>query len=163
MLNLVILLTLHASNVFGQSTDAIVDNGKIVAFTRFLEAEPLNESAPLIRGSLLRWEEKSTDVVDVVCPSMFKTLLRNETPFRSELLAQFVIGSAAYQIEHPSEKGKLVPQQIAGVRSVLRTYRAYRTKHAEFHVPELDTLAEQESAGTLPGFMKPLIDRECKS
>ena len=158
-----VLATLCASDAFAQSNDDFVDNSKVVALTRFLEAEPLNKNAPVVRGLLLKWEEKSTDVVDVVCPSMFKSLLNKETPFQSELLAQFVIGSAAYQIENPLEKGKLIPQQLAGMRSLLKTYRAYQSGDPKVHIPELDEFAKHESAGTLSQFMEPLIATECRS
>jgi hypothetical protein len=52
----------------------LVDNAKVVPLTRFLEDQPLNENAPMVRSALLQWEDKSKDVVGVVCHGVFSPL-----------------------------------------------------------------------------------------
>lgn len=141
----------------------LLDNAKVVPLTRFLEDQPLNESAPMVRSALLQWEDKSKDVVDVVCPGIFLPLPDKSIKYSSELLAQFIFGSAAYQIANPAEKGKLIPAQLAGMRSMLKAYRSILAQDSSTRVPRLDELAKDEEQGTLQQVLEPLVAANCKS
>jgi len=140
----------------------IVTDAKVIPLTRFLEDHPLDKSAPLTRKLLLDWEDKSTDVVDVVCPGVLSPVPGN-VPYGPELAAQFVFGSAAYQLANPAEKGQLMPQQLAGMRSMLKAYHSIVAAQPDARIPRLDELARQDAEGSLPQVFEPLVARECKS
>jgi hypothetical protein len=141
----------------------LVDNAKVVPLTRFLEDQPLNENAPMVRSALLQWEDKSKDVVDVVCPGVFSPLPDKSIKYSSELLAQFIFGSAAYQIANPKEKGKLMPAQLAGMQSMLKAYRSILAQDPSTRVPRLDELSKDEEQGKLSQVLEPLVAANCKS
>lgn len=139
-----------------------VDNAKVVPLTRFLEDQPLNENAPMVRSALLQWEDKSKDVVDVVCPGIFSPLPDKSIKYSSVLLAQFIFGSAAHQIANPTDKGKLMPAQLAGMQSMLKAYRSILAQDPSTRVPRLDELSKDEDQGKLQQVLEPLVAANCK-
>jgi len=146
------------------AADAVnhITNDKVVQLSLLLELKPLDKDAAIVRAVLLDWEDKSKDVVDVVCPGLFKSLLDKSTPYQPILFSQFVIGSAASQIAAPSTKGQLMPQQLAGMRSMLHVYSSLRALDSKVSLPELDNYAAHDADGTLEQVLQPLVERECK-
>jgi hypothetical protein len=138
-----------------------VKTDQVVGLTRFLEEKPLDESAPAIRSLLIDWEEKSKDVIDYVCPGVLAPIPADDVPNSAELLVQFIFGSAAHQIANPSDKGKLVPGQLAGMRSMLKAYGAFLAADPAARIPRLDELSQMDAAGTLPEYLEPIAVREC--
>lgn len=155
-----LLYALGSSPVF--ATLAETDRDRVVTYTAFLESNPFDAQAPAMRVWLLDWEDKSKDVVDVVCPDVLKPLPSNNTPYSAELIAQFIFGSAANQIAHPEQKGKLVPNQLAGMRSMLRAYASILRSKPGAHIPRLDELSKKDADGTLAQYLTPIIDASCK-
>lgn len=138
-----------------------VKTDQVVALTRFLEEKPLDERAPGVRALLLDWEDKSEDVVDYVCPGVLAPIPADHVPNSSELLAQFIFGSAAHQVANPGDKGKVVPTQLAGMRSMLKAYGAFLAADSTARIPRLDDLSQMDSAGTLPEYLAPIAVKEC--
>jgi hypothetical protein len=138
-----------------------VKTDQVVGLTRFLEEKPLDESAPSIRSLLIDWEEKSKDVVDYVCPGVLAPIPADDVPNSAELLVQFIFGSAAHQIANPSDKGKVVPGQLAGMRSMLKAYGAFLSADPAARIPRLDELSQMDATGTLPEYLEPIAVREC--
>jgi hypothetical protein len=141
--------------------DSPINNSNVPALTRFLEDQPLNENARSVRAALLDWEDKSKDVVDVVCPGVFKPIPDKSIKYSGELLAQFIFGSAAYQLENPTQKGKLMPSQLAGMTSMLKAYRSFLAKDSKARVPRLDELSQYEADGKLSQVLEPLVTANC--
>lgn len=137
-----------------------VKTDQVVDLTRFLEEKPLDESAPAIRSLLIDWE-KTKDVVDYVCPGVLTPILATDVPNSAELLVQFIFGSAAHQIGNPSDKGKVVPGQLAGMRSMLKAYGAFLVADPAARIPRLDELTQMSAAGTLPEYLEPIVVKEC--
>ncbi|HTV85422.1 MAG TPA: hypothetical protein VME63_08450 [Dyella sp.] len=158
-----VLMCSLAGGAWASDNPVLVDNAKVVPLTRFLEQQPLDENAPLIRSALISWEDKSKDVVDVVCPGVFSPLPDDTIKYNGELLTQFIFGSAAYQIANPSEKGKLMPAQLAGMRSMLKAYRAILAKDPSARIPRFDELSKDDEQGSLPQVLQPLVAANCKS
>lgn len=138
-----------------------VETSQVVGLTRFLEEKPLDESAPAIRALLIDWEEKNTDVVDYVCPGVLAPIPADDVPNSAELLVQFIFGSAVHQIDNPADKGKVVPGQLAGMRSILKAYHAFLAASPAARIPRLDELSEMDAAGTLPEYLEPIAIKEC--
>ena len=134
---------------------------KVVSLTRFLEDHPFDKQAPPVRAALIQWEADSKDVVDVVCPGVFAPLPNRSIKYNSELLAQFIFGSAAYQLAVPTDKGKLMPAQLAGMASVLKTYRTMLAVDKNARIPRFDALSRNEADGSLASVLEPLVIANC--
>lgn len=137
-----------------------VKTDQVIGLTRFLEEKPLDESAPGIRVSLIDWEDKSKDVIDYICPNVLDPVLADGVPNSDELMFQFIFGSAAHQIANPSDKGKVVPGQLAGMRSMLRAYGAFLAADPEAKIQKLDELSEMDKSGELEGYLTPIV-KDC--
>jgi hypothetical protein len=137
------------------------DNAKVVALTRFLEERPLDQQAPVIRASLVQWEADSKDVLDTVCAGVLAPLPDASIKYSGELLAQFILGSAAHQLSEPGDRGKLMPAQLAGMRSLLKAYGSLIGADKAARIPRFDELASAESAGNLEQTLTPLVIQSC--
>lgn len=156
------VLLLVATPAFGTGPTRI-DTQRIPEYSAFLEAHPLDEAAPGLRAALLDWEDKATDVVDVVCPGVLAPLPDKDIPYSGELIAQFIFGSAAHQKADPADKGKLIPNQLAGMRSMLKAYASIVREKPDAHNQRLDELSRHEADGTLESFLTPVIASSCKT
>lgn len=157
---LLVSALLAAGHVCAAESDTL-DSAKVVSLTRFLEVHPLDKQAAPIRSVLLQWEEDSEDVVDVVCPGVFAPLPDATNKYNSELLAQFIFGSAAHQLAVPADKGKLLSAQVAGMTSMLKAYRAFLIADKEARIPRFDALSRTEAIGSLAGTLEPLVIANC--
>lgn len=157
---LLVSTLLVAGRVCADSKD-VLDNTKVVFLTRFLEDHPLDKQAPPVRAALIQWEADSKDVVDIVCPGVFAPLPDDSIKFNSELLAQFIFGSAAHQLAIPADKGKLLPAQLAGMVSMLKTYRTLLADNKEARIPRFDELLRSEADGSLANVLEPLVIANC--
>jgi len=135
----------------------------VVTMTRFLEAEPLSKYAPTVRDKLLRWEEKTKDVAVLVCPGVLAPLPDKDVQFNAELCAQFIFGSASFQLLNPSQKASVFAGQLAGVRSIIATYRSILALKPEARIPRFDQLSQFEADGTLEEVLRPVVATECKT
>lgn len=160
MLALVLALPLAAH---AQTESALkVDSSQVVGLTALLEAQPRHPEATSIRALLLEWEDSTKDAVDYVCPDVLTPVPAKGIPNGPELLAQFIFGSASFQITNPSQKGALQPSQLAGMRSMLKAYKALLATDASARIPRFDALAAMDAAGTLPAYLEPIVTLGCK-
>ena len=139
-----------------------VDSSQVVGLTALLEAQPRHPEATSIRALLLEWEDSTKDAVDYVCPDVLTPVPANGVPNGPELLAQFIFGSAAFQVANPSQKGALQPSQLAGMRSMLKAYKALLATDPAARIPRFDALTAMDSAGTLPAYLEPIVTLGCK-
>ncbi|MHA6206278.1 hypothetical protein ACXU4B_17760 [Dyella soli] len=141
---------------------AQAEHARVIEYTSFLESHPLDARSPAMRAWLLDWEDKSTDVVDMVCDAVLAPLPGKEVDFTGELLAQFVFGSATNQLAHPEQKDNLVANQLAGMRSLLKVYAIVLPLKPHARNPRFDELSEKEANGTLEAYLVPVINTSCK-
>ena len=144
-----------------QAAGLKIKTNQVVGLTRFLEEKPMDESSPAIRALLIDWEDKSKDVVDYVCPGVLAPIPADDVPNSGELLVQFIFGSAAHQIDNPTDKGKVVPGQLAGMRSMLKAYASFLAASPTARIPRLDELSTMEADGSLPAYLEPIAIKEC--
>jgi len=156
-----ILLIAAAPAVAGGKVE--VQSKQVVGLTRFLEEQPLHADAPLIRSLLIDWEEKSKDVEDIVCLDLMFAVANPEVPNGPQVMVQFIFGSAAYQIANPGEKGRLLPAQLAGLRSMLKVYGRFLASDSAARIPVLDEWAAKEAAGTLESDLAAAVAKECSA
>lgn len=153
------LLTAASSAEAGRK--AKVDSKQVVGLTRFLEEQPLHEDAPQIRSLLIDWDEKTKDVVDVVCLDLVFAVANPAVPNGPELMGQFIFGSAAHQLANPADKGKLLPSQMAGLRSMLKVYAAFLAADPDARIAVMDEWLARQAAGTLEGELTAAVASQC--
>jgi hypothetical protein len=167
-MRLAVLIVAVATAVFSISAlaadegDLQVSTSQVVGLTKFLEEQSRSEHAPPIRALMLDWEDKTKDVVDYVCPGVLAPVPDDGVPNGPELMAQFIFGSAAFQIANPSQKGALQPSQLAGMRSMLKVYRVLLATDPKARIPRFDELAAKEADGSLPAYLEPVVTAGCK-
>jgi hypothetical protein len=145
-------------------TDEGLEKHEVIPFIRFLEKQPLSKDAPLIRRELLRWEERNSKEVDVlVCPGLLAPLPNEKIQFNSELIVQYMLGIMSYQLANPSARDHSViyPAQVAGLRSLLRSYRVIVAQVPGAQIPEYDELIKQDDQGKLDELFRPLVAKKC--
>lgn len=139
-----------------------VDSSQVVGLTALLEAQPRHPEATSIRALLFEWEDSTKDAVDYVCPEVLAPVPAAGTPNGPELMAQFIFGSAAYQVANPSQKGALQPSQLAGMRSMLKAYKALLASDPAARIERFDALALMDAQSTLPAYLEPIVTLGCK-
>lgn len=157
-----VILFLDAPPENGDRLQPAIASGDIVGATRFLEANPLHSSAPALRAQMIAWENSAEDTVDFICPGVLAPIPDDKVPNSAELLGQFIFGSAAEQLAHPELKDHLVPNQLAGIRSMLAAYAGLLSNDAGARIPRLDELSARDAQGTLAAYLEPIILKECR-
>jgi hypothetical protein len=161
LMAVVVISALMTTGRVSAADENALDGTKVVSLTRFLEDRPLDKQAPSIRAALVQWEADSKDVMDVVCPGVFAPVPDSSIKYSSELLGQFIFGSAAHQLVVPADKGKLMPAQLAGMTSMLKAYRAFLAADKEARIPRFDALLRDEASGSLANTLEPLVIAHC--
>ena len=162
--SLPLLLLLLASPITCAVSDGGLETSDVIPLVRFLEHEPLSKDAPLVRKSLIVWEEKNSDVVDVlVCPDLLAPLPDNKIPFNAELIVQYMFGIMSYQLAHPSSRRRddVFPAQIAGIRSTLRAYDSIVQNNSKARLDAYDRLLKLDKSNGLEAYFRPLIKTKC--
>ncbi|WP_313174278.1 hypothetical protein [Stenotrophomonas sp.] len=139
-----------------------IDSSQVVGLTALLEAQPHHPEATSIRALLLEWEDGTEDAVDYVCPDVLTPVPAAGIANSQELLAQFIFGSAAFQVANPSQKGALQPSQLAGMRSMLKAYRALLATDPAARIPRFDTLVAMDAEGSLAAYLEPIVTLGCQ-
>lgn len=84
------------------------------------------------------------------------------TPNASQLMRQYIFGSAASQLVDTSRKDQLLSNQVAGVHSMILAYRSMIAEHPSDRIPFLDGLSQKDEQGQLEEALKPII-KPCSS
>jgi hypothetical protein len=96
-----------------------------------------------------------------VCQSLFEEFDTETTPALGVYVLQLAFGNAAFQIEHPDQRGDQVAVQSAGLRSALAMHRAIRAQKPDAAVPYLDELQAKLDAGTFDAAAAAFIGEHC--
>ncbi len=139
---------------------AETDTTKFVRLTTSLENDPFQDETKEIRTWLIGWAADSPNVTVVMC-DILGPIPGQDAPNSSILLTQYMFGNAAYQIENPNKKSDELSLQMAGVRSLLRTYAAIIKLHPKETIPYFDDLLKKMNDGTLEQFMAPAVTNNC--
>jgi hypothetical protein len=151
-----LILTIPSLAIAKKKDELSITSQHVPGVTRLLEEQPLSPEAPALRALMLQWEDNSEDSIDVVCGEVLGPILVNGTPNGPQLMAQFIFGSAASQIVDPSQKDQIQPNQLAGMRSMLKAYANFLAADAGNRVPYLDEWTAAEASGELPAKLEPL-------
>ena len=134
-----------------------------VSAIAYLEVKPRGEMAHGLRTLLLRWLQNSTKLSVIVCPAVLAPVPDDSIPNAAELLGQFMFANAAHQVEHPEDRDEMLPNQIAGLHSMLRMYTALLASDPRARIARFDALLQAEQEGRLPAEIEPLLKQDCRA
>jgi hypothetical protein len=134
------------------------DADKAVRFTDALEKNPFAEDATDMRRWLIGWLEETPDYLVVVCDVLGPEPANSK--YGAELFGQMLFGNVRFQIRNPAQKDE-TSLQVAGVESVLATYRAMLAKDPAARVEYLDELLALQKQGKLREHLEPTIAEKC--
>lgn len=119
---------------------------------RQLEARPLAPGAREGRRNLLVWITESPDVSVSICQEV-AGFTGPQSPYRAELLGQFIYSSAAYAIEN--EGADAVAVNVGGLQGTLVTYRALLEREGRRARDSfMESVAELSEAGQLESYVR---------
>lgn len=134
------------------------DAEKAARFTDTLENHPFAEDATDMRRWLIQWLEETPDYLVVVCDVLGPESAQSK--YGAELFGQMLFGNVRFQIRNPAREDE-TSFQVAGVESVLATYRAILVKDPAAHVGYLDELLALQKQGKLRDHLEPIITEKC--
>lgn len=125
------------------------DRQRVVAIAHKLEAAPLDSTLVPEREWALKWVIAAPDVHVRVCTNLLADLRRPKYKYRSELLVQQLLSSAAFVIEHPEQASDDEAQSVGGMEGVLKAYSAILKAEPQATAPSLDAFLQQQKEGKL--------------
>jgi hypothetical protein len=89
------------------------------------------------------------------CGAFTEAITNADTPYRSLLLTQYTLSSAAFRIEYPSYASNVLYVARAGLEGALTAYRALRAANpAATRRPSLQRLAQRARRGELDQYLR---------
>jgi hypothetical protein len=156
LLTLPLLFSLHAS--VAQSPDPAAEpRQRVVAIAHKLEATPLDQALFPEREWAKQWVIQNPDVRIRMCLQLLPDLRRPRYKFRSEILDQMMLSSAAFLIEHPDKVGDHLAENVGGLQGALKAYSAIVKSNPDARVQGLDDMLEKQSRGQLVEFARETI------
>jgi hypothetical protein len=140
-----------------------LQDSEAAAAISYLEIKPRGEMAHGLRTLLLRWLQSSTKFSVIVCQSVLAPVPDDSVPNAAELLGQFMFANAAHQVEHPEDRDEMLPNQIAGLHSMLRMYTALLASDPRARIARFDALLQAEQEGRLAVEIEPLLKQDCRA
>ena len=136
------------------------DRERVVAIAHELEAAPLDHGLEPDRAWAVQWVVAAPDVHVRICTTLLADLRRPRYKYRSEVVDQLLISSAAFLIEHP-ELGDGVPiQSVGGMEGVLKAYKAILKTDPQATAKPLDEYLEKQKQGKLAETVKDAV-KDC--
>jgi hypothetical protein len=125
------------------------DRQRLVAIAHKLEAAPLDSALAPEREWAVSWTVAAPDLHVRICPALLADLRRPRYKYRSEMLTQLLLSSAAFLIEHPEQASDSAAQSAGGMQGVLKAYSAIVKAEPQARAKSLDALLEKQSQGKL--------------
>lgn len=125
------------------------DRKRLVAIAHKLEAAPLDPTLAPERQWAVSWVVAVPDIHVKICTNLLSDLRRPKYKYRSEIVDQLLISSAAYLIEHPDQADNYRAQNIGGMEGVIKAYSAIIKAEPQATAKSLDALLEKQREGKL--------------
>lgn len=149
LLLLIILAAITAQFVSGQSLQSQNEKDKFIAAVQSLEDAPVGETAKETRKWAL---EYSQEVKYPFCDEISFLFFAPE--IRGEVMSQYLMKLAAFELENPGGKSEANAAQAAGLESALKVYEKIVKAVPKAKNRKLDSLAELRNKNQLMNFVK---------
>jgi len=154
---LTLLYALLAAAAQSHDSASAEQRQRVVAIAHKLEAAPLDQALFPEREWARQWVLENPDVRIRMCLQLLPDLRRPRYKFRSEIVEQMMLSSAAFLIEHPDKAGDHLAENVAGLQGVLKVYGAIVKSNPDARVQALDEMLEKERRGQLVEFARETI------
>jgi hypothetical protein len=125
----------------------------IAANLRLLEARPLAAGAADGRANLFLWVTGSPDIRVSLNGGVVGPLIQSNSQYKGDLLNQFILSRAAYQIENPGADPTAV--NVAGLEGALAAYTVIRSQQGRRARDSfMDSVQERSASGTLVSYVQ---------
>jgi len=155
---LLLLLAALPLSLFAGEPTTPEQRKDIIRVTRAFEADPFRDDASVARGLALRILEEASDIKLRINAGMLKELMTANIPDRLAVFGQFILGHAAFVIEHPDLVSDESAYTLAAFTSALHVYRKSIERDAANKIAFWDALSEHQRAGTLKTHVEQLIN-----
>lgn len=149
LLLLIILAAITAQFVSGQSLQSQNEKDKFIAAVQSLEDAPVGETAKETRKWAL---EYSQEVKYPFCDEISFLFFAPE--IRGEVMSQYLMKLAAFELENPGGKSEANAAQAAGLESALKVYEKIVKAVPKAKNRKLDSLVELRNKNQLMNFVK---------
>ena len=143
-----LMLNATASSPGGMSSTA-EERQRVVAIAHKLEVTPLDATLGPERDWAKQWVIENPEVRIRMCMQILAGLRRPAYKFRTEIVVQMMLSSAAFLIEHPDKTGDRLAESVGGLQGVLKAYSAIVKSNPDARAKPLDDLLQKQSQGKL--------------
>jgi hypothetical protein len=130
---------------------------RAAAIAHKLEVAPLDRALFPEKEWAKQWVLENPDVHIRMCMQLLPDLRRPRYKFRSEIVDQMMLSSAAFLIEHPDKVGDHLAENVGGLQGVLKGYAAIVKSNPDARIQALDDMLEKQSRGELVEFARETI------
>jgi hypothetical protein len=144
------LLILFASRQFrGQETSTPEEHKQWVEIAHKLEMAPWEESFNKRGDVALKEISDAHDIHVPLCPALLSEFNGMKYFYAHTITRQYMLASAAFQIENADKAADTKATNLAAVESVLKTYQAILQQKADAKAKALDDLLKKQTEGKL--------------
>ena len=137
-----------------QNTSTPEERMQWVETTRKLESSPLDDSVNKQGEAALKRVSDVHDFHVLLCPALLGEFSGMKYAYAHTITRQYMLASGAFQIENPDKLADAKATALAGVESVLKTYRAILQQKPDAKAKALDDLLKKQSQGKLKDSLK---------
>ncbi len=132
---------------------------RVVAIARKLEATPLDPTLLTEREWAKQWVVENPDVRIRMCMQLLAGLRTPRYKFRTEIVTQMMLSSAAFLIEHPAAIADHdhLAENVGGLQGVVKAYAAILKSNPDAHTKTLDNLLQKQNEGKLVDYARETI------
>jgi len=154
-----VLMIATAPMASGLGSTTPEERQRVLAIAHKLEATPLDQTLFPEREWAKQWVVENPDVRIRMCMQLLAGLRTPRYKFRTEIVTQMMLSSAAFLIEHPASIGDNLTENVGGLQGVLKAYAAIlKSNHeADAHAKRLDDLLQKQSEGKLLDYARETI------
>lgn len=157
------LLLLFGNGAFAQQRGPSTpeERARVVEVARALEQDPLDKENKKGREWALAWVIQVPDLTIKLCTDLLGPVAGSKKNYSSELIAQLIISSAAFAIEHPDKATNDNAVSLAGVEGTLKAYEAILKEKPKARHEFLDELLQKRDKGELSHLVEETM-KKCK-
>ena len=162
MAGIFLLCALQVPHAHARGPSTPEERAKVVALTRLLEQNPLDESAPAARQWLREWIIEVPDIRVYACVDLLGHGQGDKYPYSREINEQAMFSAAAFAVEHQDKARDEIAQYSAGVEGALRVYEVLLKSKPDARSAFLDEFLVKRDRSELLDHVAKLANEKCK-
>ena len=125
-----------------------------VKTARALETDPLNKETAAMEKPVLEWVIKTDEVNLIACGGVFSLFSDKKNKSSSDMTAAYMIGMAAFKIEHPESAKDEDAAQLAGLTTALKAYSVIIKTKPKNKFEAIDALVDKMNNNQLADLVR---------